>query len=98
MPRFTTETAAAMGRKGGQATMARHGRAHMARIGARGFAATVRKHYGGDRQRYLEVLRERGLLAAADREFVLMLNLYRAHRPDLLEPTRAASGHHFLDG
>ena len=92
MPRFTKDSAAAMGRKGGLATFQRHGRDHMARIGANGFAATVRKHWNGDRAAYVAHLRERGLLATADREFVLMLDLYRQHRPDLLE-TVGAYGH-----
>ena len=94
MPRFTKDTAAAMGRKGGQATAERHGRDHMARIGRQGFAATVRKHWRGDRAAYLAHLRERGQLVAADREFALMLDLYRQHRPDLLEAASAACGHH----
>lgn len=36
MPKFTHETAAAHGRAGGTATCARHGRAHMRRIGRHG--------------------------------------------------------------
>lgn len=40
MPRFTSDTAAAMGRKGGQATAARHGRAHMPLIRAQGLSCS----------------------------------------------------------
>lgn len=90
MARFTSTTAAAMGRKGGQATLQRHGRDHMACIGRSGFAATVRTHWHGDRAAYVAHLRERGLLASADREFVFMLDLYRQHRPDLLAAAAVA--------
>jgi general stress protein YciG len=63
MPRFTNDTAAALGRKGGQATAQRHGRDHMARIGRKGFHAMVRKHYGGDYRRAINTLIARGLMA-----------------------------------
>ena len=63
MPKFTPETAAAAGRRGGLATVARHGREHMAKIGARGFARTVERHWGGDRKRFLEYLQRLGLAA-----------------------------------
>lgn len=63
MPRFTTATARALGRKGGQATVARHGRAHMQRIGRRGFHAMVRRRYGGDYRLAINTLIARGLMA-----------------------------------
>jgi hypothetical protein len=61
MPRFTPENAATHGRKGGMTTVQRHGRAHMQRIGKLGFAATVAKHYGGNRTTYLHMLQRKGL-------------------------------------
>lgn len=61
MAKFTAETAAAAGRKGGLATVARHGHSHMQAIGARGFASTVARHWGGDRQRFLTYIQHRGL-------------------------------------
>lgn len=42
--RFTKENAAAYGSRGGRRTVERHGRAHMAAIGVRGFWATVLRH------------------------------------------------------
>jgi general stress protein YciG len=60
---FTRKTAKAMGRQGGRATVARHGREHMAEIGRRGFKATCQKHYGGDRLAMLNELIRRGLRA-----------------------------------
>ena len=41
---FTTENAAALGRRGGQTTATRHGADHMAAIGQRGCAATLAKY------------------------------------------------------
>ena len=58
-----TEHLRTLGRKGGAATVARHGRAHMQRIGRRGFAVTVEQHVGGDRERAINTLIHRGLLA-----------------------------------
>jgi hypothetical protein len=49
----------AAGSKGGKQTVAKHGREHMAEIGAIGFAATVNRHYGGDAAEYLRVQRRR---------------------------------------
>jgi hypothetical protein len=80
-----------MGHIGGNATFDRHGPSHMAHIGARGFATTVERYYQGDRERFIEVLRERGLLKTADREFAMMIGSgmlaeqLREYRPDLLE-------------
>ena len=45
--------------KGGRTTVQRHGKTHMAEIGARGFETTVNRHWGGDRASYLKYLRER---------------------------------------
>jgi general stress protein YciG len=61
MPKFTRENAAAMGRKGGQATAQRHGREHMRQIGRLGFRATVKRHYGGDARAYINRLISLGL-------------------------------------
>jgi len=63
MPRFTKDTAAALGRKGGQATAEKHGREHMRKIGRKGFHAVVRKHYGGDYRLAINTLIARGLMA-----------------------------------
>lgn len=63
MPRFTADTAAAMGAKGGRATVARHGRAHMAAIGVRGFWRTVLRHWGGDPRAYVNYLIALGIAA-----------------------------------
>jgi general stress protein YciG len=63
MSRFTPDNAATHGRKGGQRTAERHGRAHYQRIGKLGFAATVAKHHGGNRKAYLEHLQRKALIA-----------------------------------
>lgn len=52
-----------MGRKGGQVTAQRHGRAHMQQIGRKGFHAMVRRHYGGDYRLAINTLIARGLMA-----------------------------------
>ncbi len=88
MPRFTSETAAAIGARGGRATVARHGREHMRAIGRRGFAATVARHYGGDRRRAINTLIQRGL-AAGDARLPEPLRKWRADPgriPDRLPP------------
>ena len=77
MPKFTASNAVEMGQRGGNATVKKHGRAHMRAIGRRGFAETVRRHWRGDRAAYTAHLREAGLLAICDREFILMADLYR---------------------
>jgi hypothetical protein len=63
---FTRETAAAYGRRGGKATAATHGRRHMAEIGARGFNATVARHWQGDRKGYAAWLREHARFAVVE--------------------------------
>jgi hypothetical protein len=45
--------------KGGKQTLANHGKEHFREIGARGFATTVARHYGGDAAEYLHVQRKR---------------------------------------
>jgi hypothetical protein len=70
---------------GGLSTFERHGRAHFVSAGRIGFVETVRRHWHGDAGAYVDHLHERGLLAACDHEGVLMLDLYRQYRPDLLE-------------
>jgi hypothetical protein len=54
-----------MGRRGGKATVARHGREHMARIGALGFAALARRlgYAGGARKGAVAFLQRSGRLA-----------------------------------
>ena len=51
------------GRKGGKATVAKHGRDHMRAIGRKGFEVTCNRHYGGDRRAMLNALIRRGLRA-----------------------------------
>jgi hypothetical protein len=62
----------ARGSKGGRTTFERYGPRHMAEIGARGFAATVARHWQGDRQGCLDWLRarahEKRIDAFVDRE------------------------------
>ncbi len=70
---------------GGQATLKRHGRNHFVQAGKAGFASTVARHWKGDRKAYLAFLKDKGLLIACDREFALMIDIYRELRPDLLE-------------
>ena len=45
--------------RGGKTTVERHGKPHMAAIGAKGFAATVAKHHQGDKLEYLTQQRKR---------------------------------------
>ena len=52
-----------LGRRGGLATVARHGRAHMATIGRLGFQATMDRHWNGDRKAAVRRLQELGLMA-----------------------------------
>lgn len=54
------------GRKGGMATVRKHGRAHMATIGAKGFLATCARHWQGDRRGFARWLHARAALAVAD--------------------------------
>lgn len=63
MAKFTTETAATFGKRGGDTTVERHGRDHMSQIGKRGFEATVQKHWNGNREACLRRLKELGLMA-----------------------------------
>src|SRR5688572_29353551 len=70
---FTKDNAKAHGQKGGQATKTRHGRAHYQRAGAIGFQVTVERHWHGDRAAYTAYLREKGLLASCDREFMAVV-------------------------
>ena len=48
---------------GGKVTFIRYGRPHMQAIGRRGFAATVERHWSGDRQAFVRRLHELGLMA-----------------------------------
>ena len=63
MAKFTRDTAADFGRRGGQATVKRHGRQHMSEIGKAGFEAMVQKYWNGDRAACLRRLKEKGLMA-----------------------------------
>lgn len=61
--RFTRAGAADYGRRGGRTTVQRHGNEHMRRIGARGFQATVERHWQGDRASFLDYLQRAGWAA-----------------------------------
>lgn len=65
MPRyvFTSEDS----RKGGKALVEKRGRQHMSRIGRRGFAATVKKHFQGNAEAMTDWLSAKGRWAI-DRE------------------------------
>jgi hypothetical protein len=52
-----------LGCKGGRTTSQRHGRAHMQQLGRKGFAVMVERHFGGDRERAINTLIHRGLMA-----------------------------------
>jgi hypothetical protein len=62
--RFTSDNAREFGRRGGQATLARHGREHMARIGQAGFLALARTlgYVGGSRRGAVQQLQAAGRL------------------------------------
>ncbi len=59
----TREQMQELGRRGGRATVERHGREHMAAIGRKGFAVMVDRHWGGDRKAAVRRLVELGLMA-----------------------------------
>lgn len=63
MAKFTTDTAATFGKRGGTTTVKRHGSGHMSKIGKRGFEATLQKHWNGNREAFLRRLKELGLMA-----------------------------------
>ena len=63
MGKFTPQTAAVFGRRGGLATFRKHGVEHMREIGRRGFEVTTQRHYNGDKYRHLNDLIRRGLSA-----------------------------------
>ena len=63
MPKFTKANAARMGQKGGRRTAEKHGRAHMSKIGGRGFWETVRRHWDGDARAYVNYLIALGIAA-----------------------------------
>ena len=52
-----------IGRRGGKATVERHGAEHMAELGKKGFAATTTRHFGGSREAHLAWLEQAGLHA-----------------------------------
>lgn len=76
---FTSETARALGKKGGAQTLARHGVTHMQALGKKGWAAMVAKH-GRDA---LVANGKKGFQATADRYF-------KGDRQALLRWLRAA--------
>ncbi|MBK8255629.1 MAG: hypothetical protein IPK82_23565 [Polyangiaceae bacterium] len=57
---FTKDNARQHGRKGGQRTPERHGRAHFQRIGRAGFQSTTEKYFDGDEQKHKQFLAELG--------------------------------------
>jgi general stress protein YciG len=60
---FTRANAAAMGRRGGLATVKAYGHEHMRAIGRKGFQVTTDKHFQGDRHKHLNHLIKLGLRA-----------------------------------
>jgi hypothetical protein len=63
MPKFTSATASLYGALGGLATAERHGAAHMARIGRRGYEATRDRYFAGDDALMCQWLQRKGLHA-----------------------------------
>jgi hypothetical protein len=65
-------TKAEAGRLGGLQTKRRHGRQHFQQAGAKGFMATVARHWQGDKRGYLRWLHAQGwhsqLIALLDKE------------------------------
>src|SRR4051794_32993898 len=60
---YPRDNAAAFGRQGGRRCRELHGREHMRSIGARGFSATVARHWAGDRAGYVAWLRDHARFA-----------------------------------
>lgn len=63
MAKFTSDNAAAMGRRGGLATYEKHGRPHMQKIGKAGFQVVADKYHGGDRRKLMNTLIHKALMA-----------------------------------
>jgi hypothetical protein len=63
---FTKSNAAAFGRQGGRRCRDVHGREHFRAIGARGFNATVARHWAGDRAGYVAWLRDHARFAVIE--------------------------------
>ena len=59
--RFTSANAKAMGRRGGNATLAAHGRDHFRTIGRKGFQVTTDRYFEGDKRKHLNYLIQKGL-------------------------------------
>lgn len=53
MAKFTSETAKIHGQRGGRATVERHGRKHMARIGVRGWWRMVERYWNSDARAFM---------------------------------------------
>ncbi len=52
-----------LGRKGGRATVKRHGKHYMAEIGRKGFMVTCARHWQGDKRGFVEWLHDRAYVA-----------------------------------
>jgi hypothetical protein len=63
MAKFTKDTAARFGRKGGRRTVEKHGREHMSTIGVRGFWRTVERHWEGNARAFVSYLIQMGIAA-----------------------------------
>jgi len=61
--KFTKDTAAHFGRKGGRRTVEKHGREHMSKIGVRGFWRTVERHWEGNARAFVNYLIMMGIAA-----------------------------------
>jgi hypothetical protein len=71
---FTKSTAATMGSRGGFRTVRKHGRKHMKTIAAKGFAATVARHWSGDRKSYTAWLRDHARFALVEAAASVLLD------------------------
>jgi hypothetical protein len=67
---FTKLTAATMGSRGGFRTV----RKHMKTIAAKGFAATVARHWSGDRKSYTAWLRDHARFALVEAAASVLIN------------------------
>lgn len=74
-----------VGQLGGLTTLLRHGVDHFISTGKIGFAETVRKHWRGNRDGFIQYLHARASIVLSDREAGLMISVYLEWRPDLLE-------------
>jgi general stress protein YciG len=61
--KFTKDTAKTFGQRGGRATVEKHGREHMAKIGVRGWWRMVEKHWNSDARAFMNYFIRVGMAA-----------------------------------